>query len=212
MAGAGGWLSTLRNLSDIGSLASEFGRGAAEERSGENLRAQSADQLLANLFRTQQEAALERARLEEAAQLSRAKLGVEAPQARLNQILRASMMANLQPASLTGLPSRVAGSVPQLRGGLATPLSPEARRGANEMLRQALDALFTKSDVPAMPKTADLLLPAPTPTPYKGPGAMETIASLGGLGLRGAGVLAGQKLPRYNPNQPPVNPLYGAGV
>ena len=119
--------------------------------------------------------------MQENATMDRAQMGVTAPQARSKQAVLGSLMQNLQPAQISGLPSGV--SMPQMSGGL-TPaaLSSQARAGGGELQRQALMALLSKSDVPAAtnyPETGKIQ--SPEMLGYKDPGKMESILSAIGL-------------------------------
>jgi hypothetical protein len=166
-------------------IAGKIGKGKADARNQQNQFAQNENQRQAQIHGTQQRSLVDLLGLQENATMDRAQMGVQAPQARAKQALLGSLMQNLQPASLSGLPPGV--TMPQMSGGL-TPaaINPAARAGGGELQRQALLALLSKSDVPTMtdyPKAG--MLPAPVPQGYKDAGKFESIMSA--IGAIGAG-------------------------
>lgn len=197
----------------IGALAGGLGSSMAGERSGENAAIQNQNDAASRLYGTRQNAVNQLLALAESGALNRAKLGLEAPNVRSNQILRGSLMANTKPASFSGLPARVASRIPQMSGGL-TPasLSPAARSAGAEMQRQALAALLSGSDVPAMPNYSSGLLAPPELQGYKSPSALETILGVAGAGANAinAGIEARNKNRQPLPSRP--TPTQYAGL
>lgn len=185
----------------LGKLLGGGGEGAAKERMAQNTFTQGENNRMAALYGTQQNALANLLGLQERATMDRAKMGVEAPSARMKQALLASLLQNARPASFSGLPKGV--TVPQMSGGLNPALiNAAARSGAGELQRQALLALLTKSDVPQATdygKTG--MLPLPQFQGYKGAGKGESFMS--GAGLIG-GLLGGLGgLRRGNAGPPP---------
>jgi hypothetical protein len=172
--------------SGLGSLFSAGAKGAAEARGAENLAQEQRARTLTDIYGTQQQAPIQLMGLMEKALQDRAKLALEAPSARLNQLIRGSLLANVQPARITGgFSSNV--RIPQISGGLSpSALSAAARTGGAEMQRQALLKLFSGQDVPKMPNFAGALVRPPTLPEYKQPGKGESL--LGALGM-GGGIL-----------------------
>lgn len=168
-------------------IASKAGKGAAGERTNKNNFIQGENNRAALIHGTQQRGLIDLLNTQERGTMDRAKIGLDAPGQRSRQSVIGSLLQNLQPAQISGLPAGV--SVPQMSGGL-TPaaLNPAARAGGGEMQRQALMALMNKSDVPAMPNYPQLgMLPAPTAQGYQSPGKLESILSAIGLISSGAG-------------------------
>jgi hypothetical protein len=170
----------------LGKVLGGAGKGAAESRAAENQAMALRDKTLADLYGTQQGAGINLMQMLERGLQDRAKLALEAPSARLNQLIRGSLLANVQPARITGgFSSNV--RIPQLSGGLSpSALSAAARTGGAEMQRQALLKLFSGQDVPKMPNFAGSLIRPPQLSEYKQAGKGESLLS--GLGL-GAGIL-----------------------
>jgi hypothetical protein len=190
MAGTTGWQGALSGIlkdpntyAALGTALGSTAKGQATERGQENVAAQARDRALADIYGTQQQAPVQLMQLLERALQDRAKLALEAPSARLNQIIRGSLLANMQPARITGgFSSNV--RIPQISGGLSpAALSNAARVAGAEMQRQALSKLFSGQDVPAMPNFAGALVAPPQLSQYKGPGTMESVLSGAGIGL-----------------------------
>lgn len=167
---------------------------------------------------------LDRSKFLSDAAMERAKLGIEAPMARTKQAAYGDALNNVHDVNIDFTPKT--GSLPSFdySGGLRPSLyGDHARAAGNELARQALLALMTKSDIPAMPDVAeasDLVnlpeasglveLPtatgAPTAPTLSGPhgsGVLEN--TLGGVGL-GASILGalGKALKRRKVAQMPV--------
>lgn len=177
------------SLAMLPATLSGAGASMAGNRAAENQAIQQQNSDLSRNYSTQQQAVLQALGLAEGGTLARAKLGIEAPQTRTSQLIRGSLLANLQPAKIQ-VSSRLAGRVPQLSGGL-TPaaLSAAARTGGAELQRQALLALLSGSDIPKMPNYSGAVLSQPKLGEFKKPGALEQI--MGGLGA-GLGFLSPQ--------------------
>lgn len=168
-------------------LGKIFGGGAkhaADQRHTQNDAQARHNQLLAQLFNTQQGAttnallgqdrgAVDRYQTrqgattsalqsEEAGALNRARLGLEAPTVRARQSILGSAMENMQPVSVSNLNPRLAGRVPQISGGL-TPamLSDTTRAHGRELQRAALAAQFSGSDIPKATDFRSGILEAP---------------------------------------------------
>lgn len=108
-------------------------------------------------------------------QQAAAKMGLEAPGYLAGQTARGDLMANLQPASFSGLPSYI--HIPTMTGGL-TPadLGPNARSAGTNLSQQSLSKLLAGPSS-YMP-TAPSLTPLPTSSGLAGNLAL-------GLGLAG---------------------------
>jgi hypothetical protein len=171
--------------------------GMQQERADENLYARNADALRNSVYNTRQnaelraseneeEAALNRARLEESGLLSRSELGMRAPNVRTRQSIIGSLLQEMQPVSFGNL-GRV--RPPSVSGGL-TPaaLNADARRTGSILQSQAIQALLDGSDVPDMvdvpnaPNFQDSIVEPPDLTPFQEPGAAETGLSWLGTG------------------------------
>jgi hypothetical protein len=181
--------------SGLGSLFGAGAKGAAEARGAENLAQEQRARTLADIYGTQQQAPIQLMQLLERGLQDRAKLALEAPSARLNQLIRGSLLANVQPARITGgFSSNV--RIPQISGGLSpSALSAAARTGGAEMQRQALLKLFSGQDVPRMPNFAGALVRPPQLPQYKQAGKGESL--LGALGI-GSNILSAVLGPLMN--------------
>lgn len=187
-------LPLMAILAGAGGLGKIFGGAAkrsADERNVNNNQIAQRNSLLASLYGTRQNAALDAARLGSSERLNQAGLDLDqrrhalaAPGVRGRQAVRGSLMQHLQPVSFSGLNPRI--NVPTMTGGL-TPaaLGPEVREMGALLSRQAiLDQL--KGDTFDPMTSTDFnasLLPAPKLQEYERSGLLDKI--LGGLGLAG---------------------------
>jgi hypothetical protein len=197
----------LGAVSGLGSIFGGAGKGKADERMQQNDLISRNNNTQAALHNNKQQSILQLLGLLENAQRDRADRAMSAPADRARQSAMGSMMQNIQPAQISGLPSGV--SIPQMSGGLnPSMLNAQARAGGGELQKQALMALLSKSDVPAMPKSEGALLPDPVLQAMKQPGKGESLLSMlglfgGGIGaLDQAGVFGGKK-------KPPLQGEYG---
>jgi hypothetical protein len=190
LAGGGGTtgslLSALWNnrdrIRDASSLLTSAGSGASDERGTENAFAASQDRERNNIFRTQQQAALEALLAQERGTLDRAQLGITAPSARTRQSVLGSLLQNIQPVSVN-VPDRVRGSLVSYEGGLSPALLNDlARQSGAELQNQAHSALVNRSDIPEPTNFQSGLLTPPNQTPYREAGAFES-------GMSGAGTI-----------------------
>jgi hypothetical protein len=148
--------------------------------------------------------------------LARARLGLEAPTTRARQSVMGSMMQNLQPRTVTAPPGQ-AGHQYTSRGGLnASVLDPMTRQHGTELMKDALNAQLTKSDVPAATNFMGGVLAKPEPTDYskalikpptfreyQDPGKLESISSAGGTLADILGILMNA---RKRTQTPPTTP------
>lgn len=154
-------------------------QGAASERAQRNNFATDAAGRETQQYGIEQSARSQLAQLLESAALNRARMGVEAPSARTKQAILGSLLQNMKPVTVTP-PKGV--RMGQVSGGLnVSALSPLARAGGGELERQALMALLTKSDIPAMPDTSSTLVARPGAPKYAQPGKLESVLSGGSL-------------------------------
>lgn len=219
----------LGGASLFGKLFGGAGKGAADARERQNEFQQRENFLKGNIYGTQQGAATSQYGTEQAAlvnlvqqlekaKLDRAQLGITAPQARGKQAMLGSLLANLQPARVQA-PGRIAPHMGSITGGLSpSALSGTARQAGSVLERQALEAMLSKSDIPAMTdfKGEGLaakpgILPAPQMADYKQAGKFESLASI--LGLIGGIAGLGKDLKGTGnvPRTPPFVPPMGAG-
>lgn len=159
--GAGGEV-----LSNIGRVSGDAAQGVVDQRNVQN----------------QQQPAYDRNKLERAALLERmgmdrAQMGITAPDARTSQVVRGDTLQNIQDFK-TSVDRSGARPAYSSTGGLRpSVLGPASREAGGELSRQALMALMTKSDVPAMTDVPEMSDP-------KGSGVLEK--TLGGVGLGGS--------------------------
>jgi hypothetical protein len=169
-----------------GILGKVFGgaaKGQAQERAGQNNFAQTQNQQTLSKYGIDQGARTSLSNLQEGATMDRAKLGIQAPQARMKQALLGSMLQNMQSAKVSAPSGIRMGSI---SGGLdpSMLLSAATRAGGGELEKQALMALMSKSDVPAATDyVTSGKVDDPTMQNYKNPGKVESLLSiLGGVG------------------------------
>ncbi len=232
----------------VSKLIGKAAGGAADARAGENQFSLGQDQLRNSQYGTQQSAllqallakdrgAMDRYGTQQGATtaatqglqsatsnalsnqsaegLQRAQLGLQAPGVRAKQSIQTN--------------SRVAASKPTISGGMsASALDPTTRQHGDELMKAALQAQLSGSDVPAAtdfksgiqdwkstvlapPEATDYsagILTPPKLTDYKGPGKMESFLSGGALG----GSILGEILQQILKGTPPGNDIpAGAG-
>lgn len=188
----------------LGKVFGGAGKGAADQRMSENQQALQRSQLLAQLYGINQNAqsqALQSGANERLAQgnldlnqrnfqQDQRQFALQAPSVRGRQAVRGSLMQNLQPASISGLPSRIQANIPQLSGGL-TPaaLSPEVRQMGGMLQRDAIlgqlrgDPVDTFAPMQPTNFQSGVLTP-PQIAELEKSGLLEKI--LGGTGLIGS--------------------------
>lgn len=216
------FMAAIPAISAVGGLLGRLFGGAAkssaDQRQSENQTINSRNQLLGQLFNTQQNArlgalgmedrgAMDRYQTrqgattnalqsEEAGKLNRARLGLEAPTIRARQSVLGSMMENMQPVTVSNMNPRLAGRVPQIQGGM-TPavLSDTTRAHGRDLQRAALEAQFTGSDIPAATDFQSGILDAPAMVDFRSgllaPPQLQGYKDAGGMEkfLGGAGLL-----------------------
>lgn len=133
--------------------------------------------------------------------LQRAQLGLQAPSVRARQSILGSLMKNLKPAQMQSAPGQ-AGHTSSITGGLsASALDPMTRAHGDELMKAAMEAQLTGSDVPAatdfksgiqdwqstildVPEATDYskgILAPPKMQEYEQPSKLETGLSMGGI-------------------------------
>jgi hypothetical protein len=173
------WGQILGAVTGLGSLFGGAGKGAAQERYGQNQHA-------ANTYDTQQRSLLSLLGLDENATMNRAQLGIQAPQQRAKQALLGSLMQRMQKAQVQPPPGIRMG---QVSGGIGDAIGGSGAKMAGLLMQlQALKAMQSGSDVPAPTNYAQRgMLPPPQ---FKKAGKGESIMSLLGLGGAAAQVAA----------------------
>jgi hypothetical protein len=203
---------------EVGAAASGLGAGQAKERTDENTFGMNQNNAETQRYGIQQNARNDLLSMLEKAGLDRAKLGMESDAQRGNQMIRGSLLANVQPAKL----SHPRANIPQMSGGL-TPaaLSPMARQAGSLLQTKAMGALESGSDIPAMPDFKGGEITPPAVREFKDAGTGESILS--GLGATAGllpGILAaiqkqgegGLRTPDWNPNMRPQSSMPVAGI
>jgi hypothetical protein len=190
---------------EVGTAAGGLAGGMAQGRTDENTYGMNVNNAQTQRYGIQQGARNDLLAMLEKAGLDRSKLGMESDAQRGNQMIRGSLLANVQPAKL----SHPRANIPQMSGGL-TPaaLSPMARQAGSLLQTKAMGALESGSDIPAMPDFKGAEITPPEVQAYKGAGTGESILS--GLGAT-AGLLPGilaaiQKQGAGRPRTPDWNP------
>ena len=166
-----------------GQVAAAKSAGAAQGRAQEAQIAQGTDATNSRNYSTEQNAKLLAAQLAAQNSLDRAKLGIDAPQARAKQAALGDILANLKDVSISA-PSHL----PQISvsGGLRPSVLGAGSQAAGKGLTaQALAALMSGSDVPAATDFNSAVMSAPdlTPTPQAGKSDtfLNYLATIGGL-------------------------------
>lgn len=145
--------------------------------------------------------------------LQRAQLGLQAPSVRARQSVMGSLMKNMQPSKFQSAPGQ-RGHESSITGGMnASALDPTTRQHGDALMKAALEAQLTGSDVPKatdfksgiqdwkssvldVPEATDYskgILAPPKMQGYQGAGKWETGLSLGGI----LGNLLGEVLPMF---------------
>lgn len=182
-AGGGSLLGRAMSVAGgVGDIMGNAGQAAAEGRRADNNQTLAQNYLTANLFNTRQNATSHALDAEESGKLNRAQLGLQAPTVRARQSILGSMMENMQPVTVSGLPEGLRGHVPTISGGL-TPamLSDTTRAHGKELQRAALAAQMSGSDIPGATDFKSGILDAPTMPGYQTAGRTESALGTGGL-------------------------------
>lgn len=206
-------------LTAAGSLIGGALGRSGNQRVSENAQTNQQNSLIASIYGTRQNALMDalrsgsQERLAQGSQdLDRRQFALNAPSARARQSVRGSLLQNLQPLQLSGLPDRVSSRIPTQTGGL-TPaaFNSDTRALGGELTRAALmDQLRGDSFAP-MTQTnfQEGILPAPQLEALQRSGLFEQIlGSLGfGASLVGGvgGAVQGARAPNYD------DQLYGYG-
>lgn len=116
-------------VGDVGSVASQAAAGRATGRVSEANLGQNADKIAVERYLAQLQGGNQ--------DLNQRKFALGAPQARAGNAVRGDTLANVQDASVSGLPSRI--SVPTIGGGVRPSiLSSDTRQLGQQMSRDAL--------------------------------------------------------------------------
>lgn len=183
----GASLAALPVLDAIGGAGTGAAGGMADERARQNQFNLGRAGLANSAYATQQGNLTSLAGLNEQATMNRAQLGLTAPTARANQMIKGSLMETLQPLKIT----HPRAHIPEFTGGLsAANFTPAVRAAGRTLQDQAGSALASGSDVPAPTDYASRLLPAPDLPSYKEPGKAETVTGTGGILARILAALA----------------------
>lgn len=160
--------------SDVGRVTGGAGAGLTEQRLAEAAANRGVDQ--ARLARSGQQIGQNTSR--DAQALQRAQFGIDSASARAKQAALGDAQHNIQDVNIDFAPKT--GALPKFNvtGGLRpSMLGPNARQAGDELSKQALMALMTKSDVPAASPLVDM----PQIGDYTKAGAGEK--TLQGIGL-----------------------------
>lgn len=181
----------------IGQMAAARSAGRAQGRQADAAANMSVDQYNQQNYGANQNAMLTAGSMAEAGRLDRAKLGMEAPEVRTKQALYGDLIQHLQDAKLSGLGAHV--PKVSMGGGLRpSAISAEGRNAAGGALQaQAMQALLSGSDVPALPDFSKLVLdpPAATPLPQAGKedGWLNALSTIGALAQAGQSIYSQYK-------------------
>jgi hypothetical protein len=106
--------------------------------------------------------------------MQRAQLGLQAPRERARQSLLGSLMQNMQPVTIEGGNAQVMANMPRISGGL-TPaaLDPTTRQHGGALMRAALEAQLSGSDVPAATNFRGGVMQQPEATDFRS-GVLES--------------------------------------
>lgn len=177
----------------IGQVSGDAAKGVMDQRNVENVNQLGYDRNALDRSRTQidqtqtrDQYGMNRAALIDKMMQDRAQMGIDAPMARTKQAAYGDALKNVQDVNIDF--NATTGALPQFNvtGGLRPSMfGANARAAGGELGRQALMALMTKSDIPAMTDVpeASPLIDLPELSQPKGSGALEK--TLGGAGLIG---------------------------
>lgn len=145
------WL--IPALTAAGQIFGGAASGSANRRQQQNQQTSLRNQLIAQMYNTNQNALMnsralasnERTRHADVDldrrrhQQDQRRFALQAPGVRASQSVRGSILANAQPFSVSGLPAHVAARVPQISGGLTPAMfSGDTRALGQELTRKAL--------------------------------------------------------------------------
>jgi hypothetical protein len=184
-------------------------QGSAAERSNNNSQIRDQNALLAQLYGVRQGATTNALQNQSAEQmqhagmdLNRRNFALNAPDTRMSQSVRGSILANAQPFKLEGLPDRIASRMPQISGGLTPEMfSPETRQLGQEMTRKALLDQLRGDEFEPLQRTdfqSGVLAP-PKMEDYQKSGLLEKIMAglaTGGAVIGGVGEAIERNRPR----------------
>jgi hypothetical protein len=171
-----------------GQVASKVEAGRAQGRTDESNAIQTQDRTALARYQAEQQAKLNAALLAEKAAEDRSDRVTTDAATRAKQVGLGDLLANMQPATLSGMPSYIPKIA--ISGGL-TPaaLGPMTRAAGTNLAQQALAAQMSGSDIPAMPTMTGLGTDAPALTPIPQAGKLDTVLNtVGAIGLGGAGI------------------------
>lgn len=202
-----------------GSLLTGAARGSADERKSNNDQAAQRNSLLAQLHGQRQAATSNALNNQSSEQIAHAGIDLDrrnhalnAPDTRMSQSVRGSILKNAQPISFSGLPERVSSRIPQISGGLTPEMfSDETRQLGDVMTRKALIDQLRGDDFAPMEKTdfTGGVLPSPQLEGYEKSGFLEKI--MAGLGLGGTVAGGIGEIIKNNRRAPLDNPFDAAG-
>jgi hypothetical protein len=191
-AGSGGILSqALRNPNtyrQIGSALSSASEGQAGERDQENDYRNSTNRAIADIYRTNQDAAMRALENEGQLDLQRRNFSLQAPSVRGRRGLAADLLANFRPATMQGLPSRVSSRMPTIN--MPSQLGPQGQLLARLLRDQAISET-QKGDQFNPIDFRGAVLPQPQLQNYRQPGRGESILGYLGMGANIAGSIYG---------------------
>jgi hypothetical protein len=200
-AGSGSVLGRVfSNPNTYRQLGSAFSNAAEEqagERDAENSYANSTNRATADMYRTSQDAMLSALGMNERGAMDRAGLdlqrrnfALQAPSVRGRRGLAADLLANFQPATMQGLPSRVSSRMPTIT---PTGLSGQGQLLARLLRDQAIQETQRGDRFEPVPSTdfRTGILPQPQLQGYRGPGRGESVLGYLGLGANLAGAYMG---------------------
>jgi hypothetical protein len=189
---AGNLLKTYLQNGGVGDLASVLGgagQAAGAQRMGENNQQMDVNRARASVYGTQQGALLnallakerggmDRYQSQQGATqtalgqqsnegMARAQLGLQAPSVRAKQSVLGSLMKNMQDLDIQG-PASQRGHVPTITGGMRpSNLDPTTRAHGDELMKAAMQAQLTGSDIPAATDFKSGILAPPGETDFQ---------------------------------------------
>jgi hypothetical protein len=162
-----------------GQIAGAVGSGRAASRAAGNAATLSQDEAAQQRYRTEQAAKLGAAQLTESATQDRADRYLTSGKDRAQQVGLGDLLANVRDVEIGGLPSYI----PKISvsGGLRpSALGPMTRQAGGNLARQALEAQMSGSDIPNLPDVSGLGTDAPQLSELEKPGALDKVLELGG--------------------------------